>query len=96
MTGARNLRGYVLAGGASSRFGSDKALVELQGKSMLARTAGLLANVCGTVAIVAQKNKLKDSSTETIADRWPGEGPLGGILTALLLLKRRAEARAGI
>jgi molybdenum cofactor guanylyltransferase len=84
VTGAWNLRGYVLAGGASLRFGSDKALVELQGKSMLARTAGLLAKVCGSVAIVAQKNKLEDSSTETIADRWPGEGPLGGILTALL------------
>ena len=83
MTGAANLRGYVLAGGASSRFGTDKALVALQGASMLARTVGLLEKVCGTVAIVAQKNKLEGSSTGTIVDRWPGEGPLGGILTAL-------------
>jgi molybdopterin-guanine dinucleotide biosynthesis protein A len=78
-----NVRGYVLAGGASSRFGADKALAELQGKSMLVRTVELLSNVCGNVAIVAQKNKLNGSSTETIVDRWPGEGPLGGILTAL-------------
>ena len=34
--------GYVQAGGSSTRFGVDKALVELGGKSMLDRTCALL------------------------------------------------------
>ena len=40
--------GYVQAGGGSSRFGVDKALVELGGKSMLARTCELLTGVCNS------------------------------------------------
>jgi molybdopterin-guanine dinucleotide biosynthesis protein A len=78
------VRGYVLAGGASSRFGTDKALAELQGKSMLARTVDIVASVCSDVAIVAAESKVLDKQARNILDRWPGEGPLGGILTALL------------
>ena len=89
MSGASKIHGYVLAGGASSRFGTDKALAELQGKSMLTRTAELLSAVCSNVAIVAPTDKLLDSSVETILDGWPGEGPLGGILTALLDAKKK-------
>jgi molybdopterin-guanine dinucleotide biosynthesis protein A len=88
VSSARSVRGYVLAGGASSRFGSDKALAEVQGKSMVVRTVDLLSKVCENVAIVAQKTKLSDGTARTIVDRWPGEGPLGGILTALLDVKQ--------
>ena len=88
MSRARSVKSYVLAGGASSRFGSDKALAEVQGKSMVARTVDLLSKVCENVAIVAQKNKSCDGTARTIVDRWPGQGPLGGILTALLDVKQ--------
>ena len=94
MSSAQYVRGYVLAGGASSRFGADKALAEVQGKSMLGRTVELLSKVCGDVAIVAQKDKLGDSFAEAIADRWPGEGPLGGILTALLNSKEESDGES--
>ncbi|MBS1842474.1 MAG: molybdenum cofactor guanylyltransferase [Acidobacteria bacterium] len=80
---ARTVRGYVLAGGASSRFGTDKAFAELQGQTMLVRTAKLLARVTAHVKIVSPTAKLRAEEYETVADRWPGEGPLGGILTAL-------------
>jgi molybdopterin-guanine dinucleotide biosynthesis protein A len=76
--------GYVLAGGASSRFGRDKALAELQGQTMLLRTAKLVAAVSSTVKIVSPTAKIAGAEYETVADRWPGEGPLGGILTALV------------
>ncbi len=78
------VRGYVLAGGASSRFGTDKAFAELQGKSMLARTAEMISSVCSDVAVVAPENKASGAKLRTVPDRWPGQGPLGGILTALL------------
>lgn len=83
------VRGYVLAGGASSRFGTDKALAELQGKSMLARTAELISSVCSDVAVVAAENKAQGAKLGAVPDRWPLQGPLGGILTALLDAKHK-------
>lgn len=77
--------GYVLAGGASARFGRDKALVELGGKAMLARTCKLLATAAGAEpAIVGDPAKYGRCAAVCIPDGWPGEGPLGGIVTALL------------
>ncbi|HYK40603.1 MAG TPA: molybdenum cofactor guanylyltransferase [Candidatus Eremiobacteraceae bacterium] len=76
--------GYVLAGGASSRFGTDKALAEFAGQTMLMRTAKLLLEVAPLVRIVSSINKLREETFDTVPDLWPGEGPLGGILTGLL------------
>jgi molybdenum cofactor guanylyltransferase len=78
-----SILGYVQAGGASTRFGRDKALVGFGGRTMLAQTTGLLASVCGEVIIVAAEGKYPDVLVPLLADRWPGQGPLGGILTAL-------------
>ncbi len=76
--------GYAMAGGASSRFGSDKALVELSGKTMLLRTCELLRGVAREVRIVAPAGRYEVPGTVVISDRWPGQGPLGGIITALM------------
>jgi molybdopterin-guanine dinucleotide biosynthesis protein A len=76
--------GFVQAGGGSTRFGTDKALVKLAGKTMLQRTGELLAGVCGQVSVIAPPGKYTNLPWPVIADRWPGQGPLGGILTALL------------
>jgi molybdenum cofactor guanylyltransferase len=78
-----SILGYVQAGGASRRFGRDKALVGFGGRTMLAQTTGLLASVCGEVIIVAAEGQYPDAQVPLLADRWPGQGPLGGILTAL-------------
>jgi molybdenum cofactor guanylyltransferase len=75
--------GYVQAGGGSTRFGQDKALVQLGGRTMLAQTAELVASVCSEVVIVAAEGKYTDAPAPLLADLWPGQGPLGGILTAL-------------
>lgn len=75
--------GFVQAGGGSTRFGADKALAKFGGKTMLQRTGDLLASVCDEVSIVAPGLKYHDAGWPVLADRWPGEGPLGGILTAL-------------
>lgn len=78
-----SILGYVQAGGDSTRFGRDKALVGFGGRTMLAQTTGLLASVCGEVIIVAAEGQYPDVPVPLLADRWPGQGPLGGILTAL-------------
>src|SRR6516165_9750987 len=61
-----------------------KALVMLAGKTMLERTAELFEGMSDEIVIVAPPRKYEEIPWRVIADRWPGEGPLGGILTALL------------
>jgi molybdopterin-guanine dinucleotide biosynthesis protein A len=78
--------GFVQAGGGSTRFGTDKALAKIAGKTMLQRTGELLAGVCDSVTVVAPKGKYVDLPWDFTPDFWPGEGPLGGILSALLRL----------
>jgi len=85
-----SLFGFVQAGGGSRRFGADKALVELRGKTLLARTVELVSSVCGETKIVAPLGKYPDAGATILADQWPGQGPLGGILTALKEMNERA------
>jgi molybdopterin-guanine dinucleotide biosynthesis protein A len=75
--------GFVQAGGGSTRFGTDKALVDIGGKTLLVRTVELVASVCEQTRIVAPAGKYQDTPVSVVADKWPGQGPLGGILTAL-------------
>jgi molybdopterin-guanine dinucleotide biosynthesis protein A len=87
--------GFVQAGGGSTRFGADKALVEFEGKTLLARTVELVASVCGETRIVAPPGKYSDAGATMLADKWPGQGPLGGILTALQQVSERLEDPPG-
>lgn len=68
--------GAVLAGGRSSRFGSDKALAMLDGRTLLDHAVAALAPHCDAVVVVGRGE---------IAD-WPRSdmGPLGGIAGALI------------
>ena len=81
---AEPIVGYVLAGGASNRFGRDKALVEFGGKPMLTRMRDVLKGVPSEAVFVGDPEKYGSFGALCVADRWPGEGPLGGIVTALL------------
>jgi molybdopterin-guanine dinucleotide biosynthesis protein A len=77
------LEGYVMAGGSSKRFGRDKALVHVEGRPMLARMLELVQRVTKSVKIVGPPEKYAEFGIEIVNDQWPGEGPLGGIITAL-------------
>jgi molybdopterin-guanine dinucleotide biosynthesis protein A len=77
------ISGHVLAGGGSTRFGRDKALVEIGGQPMLARMIQLMQSVPMEVKVVAADGKYSAFGAGIVMDRWPGEGPLGGIITAL-------------
>lgn len=75
--------GYVLAGGASRRFGADKALVEFAGRTLLSHMCEVVATATGSVHVVAAPGRYGNQALSLIEDRWPDEGPLGGIITAL-------------
>lgn len=68
--------GLILAGGRSSRMGCDKALLEVHGLTLLARTQAVLREAGAThVAISGERHG-------GIVDRWPGFGPVGGLAGA--------------
>jgi molybdopterin-guanine dinucleotide biosynthesis protein A/rhodanese-related sulfurtransferase len=77
--------GYVLCGGASRRMGRDKALVEVGGTAMARRVADALraAGADRVVAVGGDAEALTGRGLLVVPDRWPGEGPLGGLITAL-------------
>jgi molybdopterin-guanine dinucleotide biosynthesis protein A len=50
---------------------------------MIARMSELMRSVTRQMKIVAARGKYDAFGVEIIEDRWPGEGPLGGIITAL-------------
>jgi molybdopterin-guanine dinucleotide biosynthesis protein A len=75
---------YILAGGRSSRFGSDKARATIDGEALIQRVARLTEPFARSVtAVAAVADACADLGLRTIADLHPGLGPLGGLYTAL-------------
>jgi molybdenum cofactor guanylyltransferase len=87
------LYGYVMAGGGSTRFGFDKARAELNGETMLVRMCKLVRDVTESVSVVAPFGRYVEFGERIVDDRWPGEGPLGGIITALMDAHARNHRR---
>jgi len=86
---------YVLAGGKSSRFGTDKALVEIDREPQLLRLAKQLRSDSWQTVAVAQKAGQFDwLGIRTIQDIQPDQGPLAGILAGLIDLQSESQACA--
>lgn len=84
-------QGYILCGGQSRRFGSDKARHEIEGTPLISRIATSLKKWTNHItAIAAEPDKYQDLQLETIADLHPGLGPLGGLETALTHAKKQS------
>ena len=83
-----NTAGVILAGGRSSRFGSNKALAPIKDKP-------LVQHVAETVKTLFEEALLVTNTPETylfvelpsVADKFPGDGPLAGIHAALKTIK---------
>ena len=74
--------GVVLAGGQSTRFGSDKALAELGGRTLLSRAYDALTGFCELVVVAG-----RDKGPGHVIPDWPraGMGPLAGIAAGMHL-----------
>lgn len=75
---------YILAGGKSTRFGSDKARAVLDDKPLIVHVAEKLRPCVDEVLAIADvAGKYDDLGITTVADLQPGSGPIAGVETAL-------------
>lgn len=72
----------LLAGGRSRRMGTDKAALPWNGATLLESIAGVLAARFHPVVVVGGPPRTLPG-LKFIPDDFPGEGPLGGLLTGL-------------
>ena len=74
----------ILAGGKSSRMGTDKGVLSINGKTMLEHICEQLHGTFGQILISAtDAEKYSFAGFEVIEDKMPGQGPLMGIASAL-------------
>ena len=109
-----NRAALVLAGGASRRMGTDKALLDVGGVPLLVTVIGTLASVegltdfvvvgrpGGAVQDLVERFPLgagggrRELTVRFIDDLWPGEGPLGGLISGLNALRDRPGQASGV
>jgi molybdenum cofactor guanylyltransferase len=78
---------FILAGGKSSRMGTDKAFIALEGRTLLARALDVARKVTDDVRIVGIADRFSPFAP-VVEDIFPGCGPLGGIHAALRASQR--------
>ena len=79
----RGWTGVVLAGGQSSRMGRDKALIEVDGATLLDRSIELMRPHAREILVIGDPSKYDVAHATVIPDDQPGKGPLGGIVTGI-------------
>lgn len=77
------ISGFILAGGMSSRMGSDKALLLVQDEPLLRRMIRLVEPFCQTVAVSGNKSDYLNFNIEVVPDLLAGCGPIAGIISSL-------------
>jgi molybdopterin-guanine dinucleotide biosynthesis protein A len=89
-----DVTGIVLAGGRSSRFGSDKLAAELDGRPLLHHAIEAVAAVAPEVIVVAAPGVeppipvALETRVRVVHDPQPFGGPLVGLMAALSVVER--------
>lgn len=86
---APDVEGFILAGGASSRMGTDKARLRLGGETFVARAARALSGLTTLTRVVSSRAGGEEFGLPVVADVYEAAGALGGLHAAL------AACRAG-
>ena len=86
-----NILGTVLAGGKSQRFGEDKSQVKLDGKLLIDYILSEIVDEFKEILIVTNNQIAfqKSKKISTIKDFKKGQGPLGGVLSAMKWAKEK-------
>jgi len=74
---------YILAGGQSHRFGRNKALFVIDGKSIIERVIAAIPPTSQIFLITNSPAEYAHLALPTLPDHYPGCGPLAGIHAGL-------------
>jgi len=79
------IEGFILVGGASSRMGTDKALLELGGRNFVERIHAALSSIATKTSLVGPREKFADGpiALPIVPDVHVEWGALGGLHGAL-------------
>lgn len=80
----KKITGIILAGGKSSRMGSDKGIVNLNGKKFIEHILEAVLPNVNEVLIIANNDNFNNLGYKVIKDKIKDCGPLGGIYTGLM------------
>ena len=79
------MNAVILVGGKSSRMGTNKAFLELKGKTFIELQIELLREMFDEISISANTpSEYEYLNLPIFKDIYPGKGPLGGIYTSLI------------
>ncbi|TRX21700.1 molybdenum cofactor guanylyltransferase [Flavobacterium franklandianum] len=82
-TKIKHINAYILAGGKSSRMGTDKGLLLFEGKPMIQYVMEQMQPIFDKIVIVSNNLEYEKFGLEVIPDLIKAIGPAGGIYTAL-------------
>ena len=79
--------GFILLGGKSSRYGSNKAFVEIEGVRLVDRVARVMKSIFHRIVLLTNTpEEYAFLETPMVEDLIKGLGPMGGIYTGLMTL----------
>ncbi len=79
-----SISGIILAGGRSSRMGTDKAFIQIGSKTLIEKMFDLIKKYCVEILISANDNTgYSFPGQRIIPDERHGLGPIGGIYSCL-------------
>ncbi|MBL4652894.1 MAG: molybdenum cofactor guanylyltransferase [Flavobacteriales bacterium] len=81
------LETFILAGGKSTRMGSDKGLLLFNGKPMVSYSISLASHFSKSITIISSNAEYSNFDANLLSDELKNIGPMGGIYTALLHCK---------
>ena len=77
------ITGIILAGGQNTRMGTDKALIQFNGKTLLENAIEICRPVCQTIIISSNNSDHENFGCQIIRDEIKNCGPLSGIYSCL-------------
>ncbi|SNR16289.1 molybdenum cofactor guanylyltransferase [Tenacibaculum jejuense] len=82
-----NITGIVLAGGKSSRMGTDKSKIVFNGKTFIEHSISALECITSDIIIISNTSDHDTFSYERIPDEIQNFGPVAGIYSGLKAIK---------
>jgi len=83
MVDKKNITGIVLAGGKSSRMGSDKGLLTINGKMFIEHVVDAMKPLVDNIIIVSNNKMYDQFGYERVEDEIINSGPMAGLYSGL-------------